>query len=356
MFNIKHLRICTAMIVVLASVASADRIVTTDGSRLVGKIQEWSNEKVTIVTEIAGTLTIDTSKVTAIAVDEPISVQFASGDRLIGTVELAPDETTATMHTAFGDITVDAATIKMVWAKDKDSPEVIAIREEAARIEKAYRPNWTVKLEGGGVFTEGNTDTFAARGRLEFLRKTPDDSLLFYANAEYNEQNKIRTQSEYRVGSRYENDVNDEWSWYMRSMLENDEFENLQLRAIVAGGIARNWIKRDEKMFQTSLGGGFRHESYNDDTTFSDSMLDLGLAYRHDITPWVQFTHALTYSPALDDTADYRLFADTALVLPFKSDRWKLKLGVRNEYNSRPRPGIVRLDNTFYANVLVELK
>ena len=48
----------------ISSVACADQIVTSDGSRLVGTIQLWSNNKVTIVTQIAGTLTIDTGSQT----------------------------------------------------------------------------------------------------------------------------------------------------------------------------------------------------------------------------------------------------------------------------------------------------
>jgi len=51
------------------------------------------------------------------------------------------------------------------------------------------------------------------------------------------------------------------------------------------------------------------------------------------------------------------LTLDTALAVPLgNSDIWKLKLGVTNEYNSQPQPGLDRLDNTYYANIVLELK
>ena len=64
----------------------------------------------------------------------------------------------------------------------------------------------------------------------------------------------------------------------------------------------------------------------------------------------------MTYSPDFEEFDDYRLDVDTALLMPLKSDNLKLKLGMRNEYDSQPVAGNERLDNTYYANLLLELK
>jgi hypothetical protein len=86
------------------------------------------------------------------------------------------------------------------------------------------------------------------------------------------------------------------------------------------------------------------------------AVIDLGLNYRCNLGDWAQFTHAASYAPDFEDFDDYRLNLDTAIVLPFKKDNWKLKFGIRNEYNAKPQSGIVRLDNTYYANVVLDLK
>ena len=57
----------------------------------------------------------------------------------------------------------------------------------------------------------------------------------------------------------------------------------------------------------------------------------------------------------VDPGSVYRLDLDTAFLLPFRNEVWALKLGVRNAYNSRPASGSDRLDNTFYANVRMDL-
>ena len=107
---------------------------------------------------------------------------------------------------------------------------------------------------------------------------------------------------------------------------------------------------------KTRCGVGYRHESFTDGREDDTGIVDLGLDYRADIFPWSQFLHSSTYSPSFDDISDYLLVLDTALLIPFKAHEWKLKLGVKNEYNSMPQPGVDRLDNTYYANILVELK
>lgn len=341
---------------VAADSAPADTVHTTDGSRFVGTIEQMSGGKLVMVTEIAGRLVIDASKIVAVATDRAINVEFASGDRLVGTVEVSDDLSTSTVHTAFGDILVTADQITSIWPEGTQSPDLLAVKAEAEAQVEAMRPDWTMTLEAGGNATDGNTDTLQAHGRLDIIRKTPNDLLNLYLAAQYYEQNDRRSTNEYRGGVRFENSITDRWFWYVRTELEFDEFEDLDLRATAAAGGGYYWLKQPDHELKTSLGIGYRHESYDTGRTDNAAVLDLGLNYRHDIAEWVHFTHAAVYSPDFLEFNDYRLDLDTALVFPMQHERWKLKLGVRNEYNSRPQPGFDRLDNTYYTSVVLELK
>ena len=111
-----------------AGLAPADTVHTTDGSRFVGTIEQMSDGKLVMVTEIAGRLVIDSSKIVAIATDGPINVEFASGDRLVGTVEVSDDLRVSTVHTAFGDISITADDIKDTdgWVYAKRTGEIRA--------------------------------------------------------------------------------------------------------------------------------------------------------------------------------------------------------------------------------------
>lgn len=347
-----------AIVVLLLAPAGAvlaDVVHTSDGSKLVGKITHWSGDKLVIETTIAGTLELDGSLVVGVETDEPVVVQFTSGDRLIGRVELADDGKSSVVHAAIGEITVTTEEIAAVWQPGADSPEVIAVKEQAEETRKALTPTWTVALQAGGSRREGNTDKRDARGRLDIIRKTKKDLLTFYLAASYSEEDDTRSENEYLGGIMYENKFTDRWYWYSRLDMEFDEFENLDLRSTAAAGVGYYWLDKPEHMFKTRLGLGYRHEAFTDNVTNDVAIIDLGYNYRLDIAPWVQFTQGFTYSPDFEEFDDYRLDIDTALLFPLKNDNLKLKLGIRNEYNSMPQPGIDRLDNTYYINLVLQL-
>ena len=347
----------TTILVLLVTTASvaADVVVTTNGSRIVGTLERMTADSAVIVTEFAGKLEIPADKVANVITDQDVAVRFDSGDQLIGKLTETPNGNVV-MKSGIGDIPVTREKMSAVWPKDADSPEVIQLKVAQAKKLAAITPNWSVTLEGGGSRTEGNTDTLDGRGRLDVKRKTDIDLLTFFLYGEYSENNKVRTKNEYGGGVRFEAQARDDIFWYTRLQMEHDEFENLDLRTTAAAGWAQYWIKKPEREFKTSVGLAFRHESYNNGTTTSDPTVDLGLDYRHDIAPWVQFTQSISYRPAWTSFSDYRLDSLSALVFPLKNDNLKLKAGVRYEYNSRPNRGLDRLDTTYFANVVLTLK
>ncbi len=333
-----------------------DAVFTSDGSKIVGTIERMGGEKLVIVSSIAGRLEIDTSKITAVAIDNQLNVEFKSGDRLVGTLDVSADQSTSVMRSALGEVPVEPKQIASIWPVGGESPTELSLRKEVDQAKVALTPKWSVTLEAGGSSTEGNTETLEARGRVDITRKTDNDLLNFYLAAKYYDQNDIRSTNEYRGGIRYENAISERWYWYTRVELEFDEFENLDVRSTAAAGAGYYWIKRPDHELKNAVGLGYRHESYSNGVSDDQAVLDFSLNYRLDVAPWLQFTHATVYSPDFQDTADYRLDFDTALQLPLEDGRFKLKLGVNHEYNSRPQPGLERLDTTYYANLVFQLK
>jgi putative salt-induced outer membrane protein YdiY len=358
--NTRSLR-AVASFVVVAWLATtypsfADVVVTSDGSRIIGRIDQIHDDVVRITTKFAGTLEIKSAQVVALATDAPITIQLHSGDRLVGPLDIGPDATQSIIRSSVGALPIALDQVGALWPQDAEDPFVVAVKEEAQKEIERLRPKWSSTLEAGGVLKEGNTDTLDARGRFDVKRKTPDDLLEFYLAAEYSEQDDLRTKNEYRGGVRYESTFNERKYWYTRLALEFDEFENLDLRSTAAFGFGYYWMKKPAIELKTSVGLGYRHESFDMGDTQDSAVIDLGLDFRYDLGDWAQFTHTAAYAPDFEDFDDYRLDLDTAIVLPFKNDNWKLKLGVRNEYNAQPQRGIDRLDNTYYANVVLNLK
>jgi len=341
--------------IVVVPTLYADAVYTVDGSKLVGHIEQMYKGKLTIETKIAGKLTIDRRQIVAIEADEAMTVEFESGDRLVGTIVVSSDLTHATMHTALGELPVDAKRMASVWPDGHESPVLVEVKAEAEKDRLASIPKWTTTLEAGGSRTDGNTDTLEARGRLDVVRKTTHDALNFYLAGKYSETDNARTTNEYYGGIKYENNVDERRLWYTRLELEFDEFEDLDLRTTAAVGGGYYWIKEKPRELKTLVGFGLRHETYNTGETNGAAVIDFVVDFRQDLDDWAQFTHTTRYSPDIEDTSDYRVDFDTALVFPLKKDEWKLKVGIRNEYNSRPQIGLERLDNTFYANIVMSL-
>ena len=362
MLRTRFQNLCLSAIIIplatisLVSIVYGDTIHTTDGSRIVGRIERMEGGKLSIATGFAGTLELETEQIKAIEIDEPLTVEFTTGDRVVGTMDVGADRKSSIVKTELGDLRVTPDKIAAIWPVGGESPEVVALKAKVEETRKALTPVWTTTLEAGGSATEGNTDTLEAHGRLDVKRKTDGDLLHFYLAAKYHEDDDNRTANEYRGGINFENQVTDKWYWYVRTELEFDEFEDLDLRAVAAAGVGYYWIKKPEHEFKTRAGIGYRHEAYDTGRSEDQAVIDLGLDYRVDMTPWAQFTHSTTYTPDFEEFDNYRLDLDTALVFPFKDPRVKFKVGVSHEYNSRPQPGFERLDTTYYANVVMELK
>jgi len=341
--------IAFALGTLLAPVAIADTVMTSDGSSFVGAIEQIADGKVVMSTQAAGVLTIDLSMVTGIMTDESVSIELASGDTLVGVVEPAAEAGNVLVRSEVGDISTAALSIALMWPKGAENPRV------AAQL-KAATPKWTAKLEGGITRTEGNTDTLEGHGRFDLKRKTTEDLLTFYLAGNYGEENKRRTKNEYLGGIRYENNMTNRSFWYARMALEHDEFERIDLRATVAAGFGHYWLKKADHELKTSIGPGYRHESYSDGRSEDSFVLDLGLDYLVDIAEWLQFTHSTAYSPDIEEFGNYRLALDTAVVMPLKDDQWAWKIGMRNDYNSDPAPGLDRLDNTYYTSIVFRIR
>lgn len=350
-------------VLVLLAVGSAwaDTLTLKDGSRLIGTIQSMSDGKLILDTDFAGTITIDAGLVTAITTDTPLGVGLDTGDRLIGQIEWRGELNKGVVQTALGGVPVDVERIVSLWPKDGKNPEQVALEkqleEERAKL-KEREGSWSLTFEGGLLYTDGNTNIFNANGAGVLQKKSAVDLLKFYVRGVYREEDQVRSSAEIVGGAYYEHLLlGNRFFGYASTEFEYDEFENLDLRASFNFGAGYYWIKKKTHEFKTRAGLGYLHETYMDDTRRDDAQAELGLDYMIELAPWLKFVQAANYYPTFNEVGDYRLFSDTAFIIPLgKSDMWKLKLGAQYKYKSRPVGTAEALDQMYYANLLLDLK
>ncbi|MCC7144853.1 MAG: DUF481 domain-containing protein [Phycisphaeraceae bacterium] len=336
--------------------ATADEVVLVDGSRIVGQVTSQTESMLVVASPVLGELRIDRDKVQSLVITLP-----APGTP--GTPGSAPIGGTGNSPAAGSDLVPGAADTAAGGVADADqggADEKSRSDGEAGEAAiPASQPTevdpWSYRLEFGMSGQSGSRDTANVRGRFEAERKTETQKLLFYVQGRLAEDRGNTIASEMLGGSLLEVDITRRVFWYAKSEVENDEVEKLDLRARGVGGAGYYLVREAEQAFRVHGGLGYQHEAYFDGQVNDDLLLEAGEDYTLKLTSWVDFKHALTYYPLLTDLSDYRLEMDNSLVAPLGgAKQWKLKIGVRNDYNSSPQRGVDKLETYYIGNLVFD--
>jgi len=359
-----------------AASPAPDRVQLDDGSRLVGAIQRLGDGTLVIDTSFAPGLEIPAARIASIETSDPRAVVIESGDRLVGRLAVVNGQQRV-LGTSVGDADVaiqaivgirppeDAAARpeavrqemeqKVDQLQEEHEAELAQAREEAAK-PPTLRDLWSARIELGLNGQSGNSDRIAFRGRGELRRETDSERLLIFAEGNFASEDGDRTVNEIYGGVRGEVDVSDRTFVFGRARFEFDEFEDLDLRSTVTGGIGHFVVQREDLEFKVRGGGGFQHESFDTGVSETSGLLEAGYDFRADIIEdRARLTHSLTYLPNAGSPIDeYRLEIDSAVELPIGGGDtgWSLRGGVRNEFDNDPEPGVDKLDTSFFVNLV----
>lgn len=360
--------------------AAADRIYMNDGSRLVGQLVRWRDGELQLKTQTVGDVTLSAEQVQGISTGEQVRVELTTGERVIGQLLYdEADDVQQVVGTAFGDVATDAPSIAGIWRTGDPEPETVVqqeLREEQEQqvmtiredyetqleqlreTQPALGNNWTARLELGASGATGNVESFGITGRASAKRETEYDRLFLNVGGRYERSEGEDVAENVFGGATLEVDINENLFTYLSAKLERDEFEALEIRSVVTGGLGYFVFREDDHELKLRGGTGFQYESFRDGTSESDIVLELGVDYRADIQTWLTFTHSTTLYPSVEDFAsDYRVISETAGEIPIGgTEAWKLRAGMRNKYNAMPRPGIDRLDTTYFLNMVYDWK
>lgn len=369
---------------VVAGPVAADQAFLEDGSVLVGAVRGLSEGALRIETSFGGELSIPQAQVRGLTTDGVFVVQGADGARVTGRLVVtdgAPgilDASGATTPIAVQDLTA-------MWPEGS-VPEAEAADAAAPAVETEPGVSWTGRAELGLNGQSGNKERFDVRGGVDLNRATETTRLNLYLRGQYAETNSERSANEVMGGGRIEWDFSERTYMFAKIDLEQDEFEDLDLRTTITTGLGHFFVKREKIELKGWAGAGYEREIFekperaplpavssleeaieaavrrevsrrlsggDPDRIMSEAVVELGYTYRHDFGADFRFNHGLTYYPSLGDpTGDYRLAADTSLEFPLGKDPdWTLRTGVRNEYDAMPQAGVDKLDTTYFLNL-----
>jgi len=346
----------------LVTTTLADRIELTDGSVINGKLLSAEAGKLKVETTFAGMIEIKQGSVKNFSTDEAVNVGLAGGSQVLGKVEVTDAGIKVVAND--GQMSAPTANVAAVWRQGADSPDTKKLKAES----EANNRNWAYEASIAIAGRQSTTNKFAAAFGFKATLASAQDKLIFALATENASDNGVTTADRAFGGMDYSSFYSAKNGWYARTSLEKDATKNLDLRSSSAFGLSRRLIKNEKQDLEFRVGVSYLYDSYaaiyssalvpvliQPASNFSSAGLDLAFLHTYNF-PNSKLTNMIAFTPAFKAFSNYRLHHESAWELPIGSSMWKLKLGVANDYNSKPPALTDRLDTTYFTNLILNWK
>lgn len=334
--------VISAVLVSGAARLSADVVETKDGSRIVGKIVGIAGGTISVETSYAGTLSVKQSEVASFSTDAPVAIRLDTGTRLDGRVSAAPSGGVQIAGTD-GSLATTTDKIAASWAAGGRDPAIAALERR-----------WAYEAAIDVAGKTGNKDQLGTAVALRATLKGPGDTLQFYTAYDRQVVDETKSADQFKAGLDYQNNFSGKLSWYVRNEGGFDRVKDIELYNVAAAGLGYDAIKKSKQTLTLRAGFSFRFEGYKNPITddVKSAGLDFGLAHDYTLAN-SKIVNRLSFVPTFEDFANYRLTHESFYELPLANPSWKLRIGLSNDYNSVPAPGVQELDTSYFARLVL---
>ncbi len=133
-----------------------------------------------------------------------------------------------------------------------------------------------------------------------------------------------------------------------------DRIKDIQFYDVAGFGLGYDFIKQPRQTLTSRLGLSYRNENYKNPRTTDVNSAGADVGVNHSLKfDTASLVNRVTFVPAFNDLANYRLTHESFLELPTANPRWKLRLGVNNDYNSKPGVGVEKLDTGYFTRLVL---
>ncbi|HWZ95668.1 MAG TPA: DUF481 domain-containing protein [Opitutaceae bacterium] len=330
------------IVIIWGAPLAADTVDTKGGAHLTGKITKIESDLVYLHTDYAGDITIKQSEVARFATDRPVAVRLASGTRIEGTV--TPANGQLRIAGPDGTLATDVRHVAATWEAGGEDPSVVALRR-----------HWTYEAAVDVSGKTGNHHQLGTDGSVRAVLKTAQDELQFYS--EYNRQvtDGQKSADELKAGSDYAAHFSERRSWYVRDEAGFDRVMDIVFSNVAAAGLGYDFIKQPKHVLTGRAGLSYRYDEYKNPATPRVNSLGGDFEINHEWTFRLsRLVDKLVFVPAFQNLNNFIVSHESYYEIPLADPAWKLRLGVSNDYNSRPGPGIKRLDTTYFTRLLLD--
>jgi putative salt-induced outer membrane protein YdiY len=205
---------------------------------------------------------------------------------------------------------------------------------------------WTSRLQLGGQFNGGNTKTDLIDVVGVFERNTKEQMRQIDVGGQWGQNRGRQTANRWWLNSNFDWPVHDKWIAFVTSKNEYNEPANLDYRGTLSAGGGYRFVFEDKRRLIVRFGPAYTVEifisPYNIRHT-PDIFSELEL--RWPVFQRTTLEQKMRVQPSLLNWELVRVFSTTGLMVDLdEKDRWKLRVGLQYQYNSRPNPGRVPSD------------
>ncbi len=331
----------TILVGTAGGVLRADVIETKEGAHLVGHITKIADGKVTIDTEFAGEVAVLQKHIVRIETDGPVAVRLANGQRYDG--RLSGASGTEQVAAAAGPVPASVTDIAAIWAAGAPDPATLS--------------HWKFET---GVDVAGKTGNHNQLGSSYSATATltgPKDTLILSSNYYRQSTDGVKSADQLKAGADFSDNYSDRSSWYARDEAGFDHIKDLSLYDTLATGIGYDFIKEVEQKMTGRIGLAYRYEDYSGTgaQNLHTMALDLGLnqSFKFDNS---ELTARAAIVANFEDIANMHITQETDYDVPVGKSSWKLRLGIANDYNSKPAEDLRKLDTTYFGRLILSWK
>ncbi|HEY6390941.1 MAG TPA: DUF481 domain-containing protein [Bryobacteraceae bacterium] len=320
----------------------AGQITMKNGDRFTGAVVKLDGKNLVLKSDYAGVISVPWDAVASISSSEPLSLTLQDGQLLVGQV--------STSDTKFVIETKSAGTI----SAEKDAVKMVRSQAEQAEADRYLNPRivdlWAGFLDFGYSAARGNSSTNNLAVSANAARATTRDTIAVHFTSLYS-SNKVAGKSilsanAMRGGINYNLNLRPKLFVFGSVDLEFNEFQNLDLRFVPAGGFGFHAVKSERTAFDLFAGGALNREFFSTGLKRTSGEVLVGDDLVYKLSSITSLHQRLVFYPNVSRPGEYRTNFDLSAATALK--KWLAwQLSVSDRLLSDPLPGRKKNDFIF---------
>lgn len=323
------LRTVVILVLLRGTVAWADQVTLTNGDRLTGRILELDSKTLRFHTELLGEVSIPRPAIASLASDQELAVTLPDEKVVVGT--LTPRDGQVDVRSETGEVAVGLNDLSAVRTP-----------EEQAKYERSFHPRWHQNWELGvntAFSTRGKEGKTRLTMGIDAVRRTPNDEFAFnyLALHETEERGAVVNDDKSRARIVYLHRLTRSLYYAGMADFDRDALQNLQLRAVLAGGLGWRMKGTERVTFDLIGGGAINSEYFQEVDVRRSGEVVVGEHLRWQIGPRTEFEERVMVYPNLSRPGEYRI--QLSSIFDTRINSWlSWRLTVDNHFLSNPPP------------------